>query len=80
MRPVTSSSRAWASPTTSGSRYVAAIPGCIPRRTNGAPSRADAAAYRMSQARARHRPAPIAGPLTAATVGTSSRRIDSQAR
>ena len=39
-----------------------------------------AAAYRRSQASARHSPAPIAGPLTAAIVGTSSRRIDSQAR
>ncbi len=38
------------------------------------------AAYRMSQASARHRPAPMLAPLTAAIVGTSSFRIESQAR
>ena len=48
------------------SRKVAAMPGCMPRRTNGALNVALAAAYRRSQARARHRPAPTAGPLTAA--------------
>jgi hypothetical protein len=52
----------------------------MPSFTNGAPSRAPRAAYRMSQASATHSPAPTAGPLTAAMVGTSSRRIDSQAR
>ena len=56
------------------------MPGCMPSFTNGTPSLAPAAAYRRSQARARHSPAPIAGPLIAAIVGTSSRRIDSQAR
>ncbi len=69
-----------ASPTAFGSRYVAAMPGFIPSLTKGAPSLAPSAAYRMSQARARQRPAPIAGPLTAAMVGTSSFLIDSQAR
>ena len=56
------------------------MPGFIPSLTKGAPSLAPAAAYRMSQARARHSPAPMAGPLTAAMVGTSSFRMDSQAR
>ena len=56
------------------------MPGCMPSLTNGTPRRAEAAAYRMSQARARHSPAPIAAPLTAAMVGTSSERIASQAR
>src|SRR4051812_7750506 len=80
VRPVSSRSRACASPTTRGSRYVAAIPACMPSLTNGAPSVADAAAYRRSHARARHNPAPMAGPFTAAIVGTSSRLTDSQAR
>ena len=56
------------------------MPACMPSFTNGTPSLAPAAAYRRSQASARHSPAPIAGPLTAAMVGTSSRRIESQAR
>ena len=56
------------------------MPGCIPSFTNGAPRRAEVAAYRMSQASARQSPAPIAAPLTAAIVGTSSDRIASQAR
>ena len=56
------------------------MPACMPSLTNGTPSFAPEAAYRRSQASARQSPAPIAGPLTAAMVGTSSRRIDSQAR
>ena len=56
------------------------MPACMPSLTNGTPSLAPAAAYRRSQARARHSPAPIAAPLIAAMVGTSSVRIESHAR
>ncbi len=56
------------------------MPACMPSLTKGRPSLAPVAAYRMSQASARHRPAPMAAPLTAAIVGTSSLRIDSHAR
>ena len=56
------------------------MPGCMPSFTNGAPSFAPDAANRRSQASATQSPAPIAGPFTAAMVGTSSRRTDSQAR
>ena len=56
------------------------MPACIPSFTNGTPILAPEAAYRMSQASARQSPAPIAGPLMAAIVGTSSFRIESQAR
>ena len=38
VRPVSNSSRALASPTALGSRYVAAMPGFIPSLTKGAPS------------------------------------------
>ena len=56
------------------------MPACIPSFTNGTDIRAEAAAYRRSQASARQRPAPTAGPLIAAIVGTSRSRTDSQAR
>ena len=56
------------------------MPACMPSFTNGTPSLAPRAAYRRSQASARHSPAPMAAPLTAAIVGTSRRRIESQAR
>ena len=56
------------------------MPACIPSLTNGTPSLAPAAAYRRSQASARHSPAPMAAPLTAAMVGTSRARTESQAR
>ena len=56
------------------------MPACMPSRTNGTDIRAEAAAYRRSQASAMHSPAPTAGPLIAAMVGTSSFRIDSQER
>ena len=56
------------------------MPGCIPIRRNGTDKLAEAPAQRTSQANARAAPAPIAGPLIAAIVGTSSSRIVSQVR
>jgi len=42
------------------------MPGCNPSPTNVIPIGADAAATRTSHANAKHRPAPMAGPLIAA--------------
>ncbi len=47
-------------------------PGSSRASRRGRPAWPIDAAYRMSQARARQRPAPMAGPLTAAMVGASS--------
>ena len=66
------------SPTASGRKCVVAIPGCSPSEVNGTDSRAPSAAYRRSQASASDSPAPTAGPLIAASTGTSSVRTDSQ--
>ena len=75
-RPVSSISFAAAGPMRRGSKYVAPIPGCKPRRTKLAASFTPAAAMRRSHAIAKQRPAPIAGPPITASVGTRSARTE----
>ena len=59
-----------------GSQCVDPMPGGSPRPTNVMPTLASGAATRRSQAQAMAKPAPMAGPLMAATIGTSSVRSD----
>ncbi len=73
-------SRARGMPTASGNSQLTAIPPCVPSWVKGALKVADGEANRRSQARARHSPAPTAGPLMAATTGTGICCGASQAR
>ena len=61
-------------PTARSSIHAWPPPGCRPMRRNRVSKRADSPASRTSQASARFRPAPTAGPFTAATVGSGERR------
>lgn len=79
-RPVNNRSRAAAMPTTCGSDQVVAIPGCRPSAVKGTPTLAVRAMKRRSQASATANPAPMAAPLIAAIVGTSSVGTASQVR
>eukprot|EP00965_Chrysotila_dentata_P246371 6207121-Pleurochrysis_carterae.AAC.2 len=57
-----------------GRKCVPPIPGCKPSPTKVIPSFALGAAMRTSHARAKQSPAPMAGPLIAAIIGTGSFR------
>ena len=63
---------AWG-PTARSSNHKCPPPGCKPIRKNFASKRADSPARRISQANARLKPAPTAGPFTAAIVGSVER-------
>jgi hypothetical protein len=58
-------------PITRGSSQAPPSPGTRPTRRNVAPKIAPSAAIRMSARHATSLPSPIAGPLTAAIIGTS---------
>ena len=59
-------------PTTRGSSHAPPSPGIRPTRMKLSAKSALVEAMRMSHMQARSQPAPTAGPLTAAMLGTSS--------
>ena len=72
MSPVSASSAALAWPTTNGSSQAPPSPGMMPSFTKLSANLALSPAMRTSHMQARSQPAPMAGPFTAATTGTSS--------
>ena len=65
----TTSSTAFAAPTSRGASWVPPQPGMIPRNTSGKPTwRTERAIVRKSQWRAISSPPPTAAPFTAASV------------
>jgi hypothetical protein len=70
---VSAISAALAKPTTRGSSQAPPSPGMMPSLTKLSAKRALSAAIRRSHMQARSQPAPIAGPFTAATIGSSIR-------
>ena len=76
MRPVSISSWARPAPTSRGSSHdVPMSQADRPMRTKAALNLAEAAAIRMSDPSTKANPPPAAGPLTAAMIGLSSRRM-----
>ena len=69
--PVNAISAAFDMPTARGSSHAPPSPGMMPSFTKLSANFARSPAMRMSHMHARSQPAPIAGPLTAAMVGTS---------
>ena len=69
--PVSAISAAFDAPTTRGSSQQPPSPGTMPSLTKLSAKRAVLAAMRMSHMQARSLPAPMAGPLTAAMIGTA---------
>ncbi|MNT37119.1 hypothetical protein D3C72_1732390 [compost metagenome] len=69
--PVKDIRLALGTPMIRGSNQAPPSPGTIPRRTKLSANTAEVDAKRISHMQARSRPAPIAGPLTAAITGMS---------
>ena len=79
-RPVVNHSNARAAPSSLRANHVPPESGTSPIEMKAGTKLAAADAMRTSQARASDRPAPAAGPLTAAITGFSSARIASTLR
>ena len=69
--PVNDISAAFDMPTARGSSHAPPSPGTMPTRTKLSAKVARSDAMRMSHMQVRSQPAPMAGPFTAAIVGTS---------